>query len=463
MKFENVKIQYNGREYGLTDYQNFKSKYLTRYRNCSRVAVCMKRTPELIFALLMFIEEEITYIPIDPLYPKERVQFIINNSKPDAILADTGVNDLDLINSSAGSKSDGIMYILFTSGSTGDPKGVEVKRDGVLAFIDGVSEIIDFSAEKRIICLTTVSFDIFFLESIMAIYKGVTVILANDEEQNNPRLIARLIKDNKIDMLQMTPSRMQLLCNYDPELSCLKGIKDIMIGGEPFPLSLLSLLQAKTNAKIYNMYGPTETTIWSTISNLTKKNQIDIGYPIKGTEIYIVDDELSILQNGKEGEICISGEGLAKGYSGRKDLTAEKYVYLPGKPNTKVYRTGDIGKQLPDGNLAYLGRIDNQVKVRGHRIELEEIESHLNRYNGIYQSVVTVREKSETEKELIAFYTSKTALNQNSISEYLSNKLPDYMIPLVFKSVESFFYTMNGKIDRRRVLDCKEIKAEDCR
>ena len=212
----------------------------------------------------------------------------------------------------------------------------------------------------------------------MALNKGLTVVLADEEEQRNPKLMAKFIQDNAVDIIQMTPSRMQLLLNYDKELICLKSVKEIMIGGEAFPFGLLQTLQEKTTARIYNMYGPTETTIWSTISNLTYKDHIDIGRPIKNTEIYIMDDSLTLLPSGQIGEICIGGKGLAKGYVGRDDLTAEKFIYLPQKPNVRVYRTGDMGRHLPDGDLEYLGRTDNQVKIRGHRVELEEIESHLN-------------------------------------------------------------------------------------
>lgn len=209
------------------------------------------------------------------------------------------------------------------------------------------------------------------------------------------------------------------------------------------------------------MYGPTETTIWSTISNLTYKDHIDIGRPIKNTEIYIMDDSLTLLPSGQIGEICIGGKGLAKGYVGRDDLTAEKFIYLPQKPNVRVYRTGDMGRHLPDGDLEYLGRTDNQVKIRGHRVELEEIESHLNQIKGIHQAVVIALETNETDKILQAFYTSDATLNQKEITDYLSSKLPEYMIPVRFKRVESFLQTENGKIDRKRVLQCVEIKTGD--
>lgn len=441
--------------------------------NCDRVGLILDRNRSLISAMYNCFNKQITYVPVDPSYPLSRIEKILNEAEVNTVITheryiekvrDVNVIcideneyvDFDVVNT-----KNNISYILFTSGSTGTPKGVEVTREGLFNFIEGISSIIDFSHRKRIACLTTVSFDIFFLESIMALYKGLIVILANEEEQRNPKLMAQLIRDNAVDMVQMTPSRMQLLLNHDKELSCLKNVKEIMIGGEPFPLSLLHTLQEKTTAKIYNMYGPTETTIWSTVSELTCKDRIDVGRPIKNTEIYIVDENLSILPDGQAGEICVAGKGLAKGYVGRDDLTKEKFIYLSQNHDVRVYRTGDVGRYLPDGDLQYLGRTDNQVKIRGHRIELEEIETHLNQFEGINQSVVIATEKSETDKVLEAFYTSDNHIDTKDIISYLSLKLPDYMIPAIFKRVENFIQTPNGKIDRKRVLECIEINEEN--
>lgn len=438
----------------------------------NRIGVILDRNISLISAMYNCFNKHISYVPIDPNFPQARIDQILSDAEVNTVLTHTKYSNKvkveNVIYVDANESVDfdvtiaenNIAYILYTSGSTGTPKGVKVTREGLFNFIEGISEVLDFSPRKRIACLTTVSFDIFFLESIMALYKGLTVILANENEQRNPKLMAALIQDSDVDMIQMTPSRMQLLLNHDKELLCLKNIKEIMIGGEPFPLGLLRTLQEKTTAKIYNMYGPTETTIWSSVSDLTNKDRIDIGRPIKNTEIYIVDENLSILSDGQSGEICIAGKGLAKGYVGRSDLTVEKFICLPQDPDVRVYRTGDRGRYLPNGDLEYLGRTDNQVKIRGHRIELEEVESHLNQIDGINQSVVIALKTSETDKILEAFYTSDDNIEANDITAYLSLKLPDYMIPVIFKRVKSFVQTANGKIDRKRVLECVEINVD---
>lgn len=440
-----------------------------------RVLLLLDRTSELVSIIYNLFCNEITFVPVDPRLPAERICYILEDSRSDIVISQSkykyliGDRRAFLIDESVDLKEidfeyvvsqNDLAYVIYTSGSTGVPKGVEITREAVFNFIEGISEIIDFSAGKRIACFTTVSFDIFFLESIMALYKGLTVILSNEEEQNNPKLMARLIQEKSVDMIQMTPSRMQLLLNYDKELSCLEKVKEIMIGGEPFPLSLLRKLQDKTTSEIYNMYGPTETTIWSTVSDLTRKERIDIGRPIKNTEIYIVDEGLSIVQNGFAGELCIAGKGLAKGYVGKEELTAEKFINLPQKHGTRAYRTGDKGRYLPDGELEYLGRLDNQVKIRGHRIELEEIEAHLNQFDGIRQSIVVALNTVENDKILEAFYTSDINLSQKAISDYLLLNLPDYMLPVIYKRVEKFKHTKNGKIDRKRVFECVEVNDD---
>lgn len=451
-------IIFENRKYEGNDYKDILKKYDYPWSEINCVALIMKRSPELLFLIYHLFENKIAFIPIDPNYPVNRIEYILGDSAPDVALSDIIKNYN--YNKTTKNHLTEAAYILYTSGSTGNPKGVEVTREGLLNFSESISEIIDFSPGKRIACLTTISFDIFFLESIIAMQKGLTVVLANEDEQYNPKLMAKFIQNNAIEMIQMTPSKMQLLLNHDKELSCLKNVREIMIGGEPFPFSLLRTLQEKTTAKIYNMYGPTETTIWSTISDLTRKDRIDIGFPIKNTEIYIVDESASILSDGQVGEICIAGKGLAKGYVGKEELTKEKFIYLPQKPDIKVYRTGDLGRYLPDGNLDYLGRVDNQVKIHGHRIELEEIEKNINQFEGIKQSIVIVMEIGETDKILAAFYTSDSDIHSKDIINYLSAQLPSYMIPAIYKRLEGFIQTDNGKIDRKKVLECIEIKPD---
>lgn len=463
MEFNKISIIYNNTQFNIVNYE----KYIAQIKdkkiisdNAKKVAFALRRTPDIIFAICMCLEKGITYIPIDPTYPKERIEYIINNAAPDDIITDIDLSYELKNNGRLSSPDEDLAYVLYTSGSTGNPKGVEVTREGLLNFIDGIAEIIDFSEGKRIACFTTVSFDIFFLESIMALQKGLTVVLANDDEQYNPKLMAELIVKNNVDMIQMTPSRMQLLLNHDKTLNCLRNVKEIMIGGEPFPRNLLKILQEKTSAIIYNMYGPTETTIWSTVSDLTLKDRIDIGNPIKNTDIYITDESMNILENGQAGEICISGRGLAKGYYGQDDLTAERFIFLPKKPDVRMYRTGDLGRYLSDGELEYLGRVDNQVKIRGHRVELEEIEAVIDSFQGISRAIVRTVGLSEIDKILEAIYVGTYDIDKGALQEFLKTKFPDYMVPVKYTQIKSFKYTPNGKIDRNDIDTATITKIE---
>ena len=441
--------------------------------NISNLGIAIHRSPDLISAIFAAIELKIPFIPIDVNLPIDRLNLLFETANITTIISENNINlelkdfnkvcnaDTNFVmlqKAGVQQQYNDVMYTIFTSGSTGAPKGVEILHESFANLVNGITTSIDFSSLTCMPCFAASSFDMFFLESIVALQEGLKVILANEEERYNPKLMAKLIHNNAVDIIQMTPSRMQMLLNYDKELTCLKNVKVILVGGEPFPANLLKALQKNTTAKIYNMYGPTEATIWSTISDLTHKDCIDIGRPMQNTEVYIVDDNGFIIPDGEEGEIGIAGKGLAKGYVGRDDLTAEKFIFLPQKPEVRVYLTGDMGRYLPDGNLEYLGRKDNQVKICGYRIEPEEIEAYLNQIEGIKQSMVIVVDKNEIGKSLEAFYTSDNNVEIKVISDYLATKLPSYMIPANFKRIKEFFYTRNGKIDRSRVLECVEIE-----
>ncbi|WP_054741506.1 non-ribosomal peptide synthetase [Cellulosilyticum ruminicola] len=470
----NGNIIYNNRLYTtkmLEQYIQCISMQLDCYkiRKDEIIAIALERSPILIATLFSLLEKHIPFMLIDKLQAKERMQYMLINANINQVIIDEegkfdfeGISairlDCSKLEEASCSKmkvnqnQSEICYLMYTSGSTGKPKGVEVLRKGIENFIEAVPQQIKFESRSKIACLTKTTFDIFFLESILALNKGLTVVLATEEEQQNPRKILELIEKNKVDMIQMTPSALQILYSVDNTFSALSEVRTIMVGGENLPESLLKNLQQYTKAKIYNMYGPTETTIWSAISDLTQANEVNIGHPILNTQIYILDEQMQQVEQGEVGEICIAGAGVSKGYCNNEEATAKQFIKVPFKENTLVYKTGDLGCYNSDGNLTYKGRIDQQIKLRGHRIELEEIENVLLEMQGI-NIAMTCYHPTAQGGEIIAFVAGNETIIQKEIISRLEMKLPSYMIPKKIIQVEQMKYTDNGKKDRVTMLE----------
>lgn len=435
------------------------------------VGVICRRTPELIYLLERLYEVGITFVPIDPDCPISRRDNILNTAGVNWIITQKGVadnfedkyvifldevTDVKCISNDSFIEGNKAAYILFTSGSTGNPKGVEISRDALESFFDSIGQSVDFSDSKRIACLTTVMFDIFFLESLYALRIGLAIVLGDEKDQTNPRSIADLIIENKVDTVQMTPSRLQMILNYDEKLVCMKNVRVIMVGGEALSENVLKKLQMYTEAEIYNMYGPTEATIWCGVSNLTNKNSVDIGKAISSAEMMILREDLTPAQYGEIGEICIAGNVLATRYVREEELTSKAFVYLEREQAKRIYKTGDRGYFLNDGCVRYVGRKDNQVKVHGYRIELEEIEACANGYDGIERSLAYYDE--EMSGAIVLYYMGEVAGDIDGLILFLESKLPYYMIPTSYYKVDKFIYTPNGKIDRKRVKECNVLK-----
>lgn len=444
----------------------------------SPVALFMKRSPDLIVMIFSLLEAGIIFLPLDVEQPLERncymlkkakVKTVITDSKTDSLLREEGRNLITvqtiyrtgtetgnrILEKQKKSKS---AYILFTSGTTGMPKAVEVRRQGLENFINGITDIIDFSTNSRIASFTNHTFDIFFLESILSLTKGLTVILATQEERTNPKKIISILSKYEVDILQMTPSMMKMIEMYDKQLKCLGNISYIMLGGEAFPIDLLQRLQKNTSAKIYNMYGPTETTIWSAVADLTDTNKVHIGKPIKNTKIYLLDEQQKLVKENAIGEIAIAGQGLAKGYVDDRELTQQKFINMPD--GQRVYLTGDLGRIDEEGCLICLGRKDNQVKLRGHRIELEEIELVFKDSFPVADVTVCFH-NSPQSNSLNVFYIASRVIEKKKIVELLKKKLPQYMIPDNFQRVKKFIYNASGKLDKKALLEKYKRIIED--
>lgn len=399
------------------------------------VALCADRTPKLLIALLGILKAGAAYIPLDPEYPEERITFMLEDSAAKFLLtsaiysgryqsqAKTFVledlwpvltNYPQQINIPAAEAGD-IAYVLYTSGSTGQPKGVQITQYNLVNFLLSMQVQPGISSEDRLLAITTISFDIAGLELYLPLITGATVVLANATSAKDGRLLLSLMEEQQITIMQATPSSWQMI--LDAGWQKTYPLK-VLCGGEALPAELAGQLLSRS-AELWNMYGPTETTIWSTIKQVTEIGQpVSIGLPIHHTQVYIMDQAGHPLPPGIEGEIYIGGAGVAKGYLNRPELNAEKFVTDPYSPvqNAKLYKTGDLGRKLPNGQLICSGRIDHQVKIRGHRIELGEIESLIAAHEGIKQAVVLAREDAPGEKRLIAYIVPEDQDGKSNLS-----------------------------------------------
>ncbi|MCP3781735.1 amino acid adenylation domain-containing protein, partial [Paenibacillus sp. MZ03-122A] len=309
--------------------------------------IAMKRSAMLIAGILGVLKTGAAYVPIDPEYPEERIHYMLDDSKADVLIVDHDVvppagysggivtlhpSELTHVTyedrcpvREAAHPPEGLAYLIYTSGSTGKPKGVMIEHRSVVNLIHSMKEKIDFQENKSILCVTTVSFDIFVLESLLPLALGMKIIMANEMEQRDPHQLAALIEHHRINMIQMTPSRMQVLLSAGRQ-ECLAAASEIMLGGEAIPSGLLAQVRLAASAKIYNMYGPTESTVWSSVQELTDAQVVTIGGPIANTRFYMINESHQLQPIGVVGELCIAGEGLARGYLNRPELTAEKFV-----------------------------------------------------------------------------------------------------------------------------------------
>ena len=431
------------------------------------VGVMTRRSMEMLIGIMAVLKAGGAYLPIDPEYPAQRVAYMLEDSQASILITQQGLSEdvrfkgqtVDVgerqrfqgsaVNLEIVNKSGDLAYMIYTSGSTGKPKGVMVEHRAVHNFFQGMVDRIGFGPGKTILALTTLSFDIFVLETLLPLSKGMKVVIANEDQQKDPDALNQLILKSGVNMLQATPSRMKLFLSNPDNQSCLKGLQEIMIGGEAFPLDLLIELQKVTASKIYNMYGPTETTVWSALKELTRETQITIGKPIANTRTYIMDNNQGLQPVAVRGELWIAGDGLARGYYRRNDLTAEKFVEDPFFPGEKMYRSGDLARWFPNGEIEYLGRLDHQVKIRGFRIELGEIEAQLLKYEAIKEAAVIDREDENGSKFLCAYITADKGVEITELKRFLSRFMPDFMIPSFFIPMAELPLTPNGKLDRK--------------
>jgi amino acid adenylation domain-containing protein len=433
------------------------------------VGIAMERKPELLVALLGIMKAGGTYLPLDPAFPVDRLAFMIQDSGCGVVVTEEALSEelplggrtLVLIDRDwpeierestrvaslpESVSPDQLAYCIYTSGSTGRPKGVDISHGALVNLLWSVRERPGFGKDDVLLAVTTLSFDIAGLELYLPLVCGGRLWICSARAAQDPKALAALIERSKATVMQATPTTWRMLRDWGWQpprpLRCL-------CGGEALPPSLAEDL-ASLNVELWNMYGPTETTIWSTCGPVVAGEAVTLGKPLANTTLYVLDERRQLRPIGVPGELYIGGHGVARGYRNRAELTAERFVDDPFREGERIYATGDLVRYRADGELEYLGRLDHQVKVRGFRIELGEIESVLATHPAVAACVCVAREDTPGEPSLAAYvvYERETPTFRE-LRMYLAEHLPAYMVPSAIVSLTSLPTTPNGKIDRK--------------
>lgn len=432
------------------------------------VAIAMERSPDMVAGLLAILRLGAIYLPLDPGLPTARLALLIEDARPAIILADAAAADKlppsdvrvllcpgpseaapvpDRPSPDAGTEDD-LAYVLYTSGSTGRPKAVEIRHDSVVNLLAAMQRELAFDARDRFLAVTTLSFDIAALEIFLPLVSGGTLIIASRADATDPVRLSSLIARCRPTVMQATPAtwRGLLACGWPGD----KGLK-LLCGGEALPRDLARPLLAR-GAELWNMYGPTETTIWSLAHRVTDADDpVPIGRPLANTHVYILDRANAPVPDLVPGELMLGGQGLARSYRGDPDLTAEKFITVASLGGERLYRTGDMARYRGDGKIEFLGRTDNQVKIRGFRVGIEEVEAAVARCPSIAACAVAAIPDASGELSLTAYLVGAGAIDIPGLRSVLRQTLPAYMVPTSYMVLPALPMTSNGKVDRKRL------------
>lgn len=490
---DNVAVVYNGKALTYKEL-NEKANQLAHYLRRlgvgadTLVAVACERSLELIISILAVLKAGGAYVPLDLTHPIKQLQFILNDTHATIILTDKSsidnlpgvfaqvvaideewdtINKYSSNNFSLNLSPDHLAYVIYTSGTTGNPKGVMITHSAVVNYIYNIGNYI--SSKDTVDFSTNIGFDLTVTTTLSSLCLGSKIVIYNNDLKDICEYKNHLIK-NEITFIKLVPSYFDLLIEFLPQTK----VKNVFLGGEKLDKNIIKKVHMLDNnttgifrVQLYDEYGPTEATVGTCNSRVHPNKRPTIGKPYFNYTVYVLGPNLTLLPVGITGELYIGGVGLAKGYLNRPDLTAEKFFPNPfqtkeektQKTNTRLYRTGDLVRWLPGGDLEYIGRNDSQVKIKGYRVELGEIENVLSGYEEVKQSIVLVKDRAEVEENsakskcLVAYYTSAKKLDEKYLLSYLQARLPGYMIPSFFVYLESVPLTLNGKLDRKALPD----------
>ncbi len=445
------------------------------------VGIYTERSLEMVVGLLAILKAGGAYVPIDPSYPLERQQFIVADTRLEIILAQATAVDalserfdrstvkivsLDPENRNFSTASEAnlvsettannLAYVMYTSGSTGQPKGVCVVGRGVVRLVQQ-TDYASFAPREIFLQLAPIAFDASTFEIWGCLLNGGQLVIAPPHALSLAEL-GRVIQQYRITTLWLTAGLFQLM--VDRNLDALESLRQLLAGGDILSVPhVRKFLERFPNCQLINGYGPTENTTFTCCYSIRLPLPVDasipIGYPIAHTQVYLLDEQLAPVAAGAAGELYIGGDGLARGYLDRPELTAEKFIHspvLPGKESgERLYKTGDLARYLPDGRIEFLGRIDNQVKIRGFRIELGEVERVLAQHPQVRENIVIARQSATEEKQLVAYIVSQdlAAMPLDRLRSFIEQQLPEYMVPSAFVFLPALPLTANGKVDRR--------------
>uniref|UniRef100_UPI0030EB9C2C amino acid adenylation domain-containing protein n=1 Tax=Ascidiimonas meishanensis TaxID=3128903 RepID=UPI0030EB9C2C len=465
--FQDIQVSYKE----LDQQSNQLARYLLKnqVKQEDLIAICLERSLEMIVGILGILKAGAAYLPIDPEYPIERINYMIQDSEVDLVLTSkNSYQNLETIDDMSMVLLDGkhlkdiqketidplhriaypenLAYVIYTSGSTGKPKGVMVEHQSIVNTI--LAQIPAFSITNADHCLqfANPAFDASVSEIFTALISGSRLCIITEKSKSDTFSFKNFIANNHITIATLPPAFLQLLSVKD-----LKSLHTLVTAGEPIPLEL-----AKTFAEHYhyiNAYGPTETSICATTFNGTIVDSVPIGSPIANTQIYILSEQQELVPIGVVGELCISGAGVARGYLNNEKLTQEKFIENPFVEGERIYKTGDLARWLPDGNIEFIGRIDDQVKIRGYRIELGGIETALTKIKGVSASCVLAKEDAKGNKRLVGYLVMGETIDKKIIQDTLKQSLPEYMVPTIWVELESMPLNSSGKLDKKALPD----------